>query len=247
MILYGLLLQIWAAWCESRSFMGLPTGSPFTPSTSPVGGNHISLRCHAFLHPTPQQSLSPCYPLGGGAKRRMTSQTMATSSGLTASLLQAVVDSFHNLTNIANCDGTKICNEDKLLYFGFAGVFTAAFDSGIEWLIVKGIADYAHSSCAQQNTKRWRRCASVMAASLVMHILIIPLYSVPGHIIKVILTQASFRGYSCRPNNLFVVLVLFPLYYPHFFSFMDLSFKSKARGAERKAFPIPNYMSQSLE
>ena len=59
----------------------------------------------------------------------------------------------------------------KLLYFGFAGVFTAAFDSGIEWLIVKGIADYADSSCAQQNTKRWRRCASVMAASLVMHIL----------------------------------------------------------------------------
>ena len=78
---------------------------------------------------------------------------------------QAVVDSFHNLTNITNCDGTKICNEDKLLYFAFAGVFTAA-DSGTEWLIVKGIADYADSSCAQQNTKRWRRCASVMAASL---------------------------------------------------------------------------------
>ena len=56
------------------------------PSTSPVGGNQISLKCRAFLHPTPQQSLSPCYPLGAGAKRRMTSQTMATSSGLTASL-----------------------------------------------------------------------------------------------------------------------------------------------------------------
>ena len=144
--------------------------------------------------------------------------------------------SFHNLTNITNCDGTKICNEDKLLYFGFAGVFTAAFDSGIEWLIVKGISDYAHSSCAQQNTKRWRRCASVMAASLVMHILSIPLYSVPGHIIKVILTKANFRGYSCRPSNLFVVLVLFPLCYPQSFSLMDLSFKSKARGTEREAF-----------
>ena len=114
-------------------------------------------------------------------------------------------------------------------------------------LIYKGIADYAHSSCAQQNTKRWRRCASVMAASLVMHILIIPLYSVPGHIIKVILTKASFRGYSCRPSNLFVVLVLFPICYPQFFSLMDLSFKSKARGTEREAFPIPNYISQSLE
>ena len=55
--------------------------------------------------------------------------------------------------------------------FWITGVFTAAFDSGIEWLIVKGIADYADSSSAQQNTKSWRRFASVMAASLVMHIL----------------------------------------------------------------------------
>ena len=55
--------------------------------------------------------------------------------------------------------------------FWIVGVFTAAFDSGIEWLIVKGIADYADSSCAQQNAKSWRHCASVMAASIVMHIL----------------------------------------------------------------------------
>ena len=76
---------------------------------------------------------------------------------------------------------------------------------------------------------------------------VIPPYSVPGHIIKVILTKASFRGYSCRPSNLFVVSVLFPLCYPQLFSLMDLSFKSKARGAEREAFPIPNYISQSRE
>ena len=55
--------------------------------------------------------------------------------------------------------------------FWITGVFTAAFDSGIEWLIVKGIADYAVSCSAQQNAKSWRRCACVMAASLVMHIL----------------------------------------------------------------------------
>ena len=55
--------------------------------------------------------------------------------------------------------------------FWITGVFTAAFDSGIEWLIVKGIADYAASCSAQQNAKSWRRCACVMAASLVMHIL----------------------------------------------------------------------------
>ena len=55
--------------------------------------------------------------------------------------------------------------------FWITGVFTAAFDSGIEWLIVKGIADYADSSSTQQNAKSWRRFAGVMAASLVMHIL----------------------------------------------------------------------------
>ena len=50
-------------------------------------------------------------------------------------------------------------------------LIAVATDSGIEWLIVKGIADYAVSSSAQQNAKSWRRCACVMAASLVLHIL----------------------------------------------------------------------------
>ena len=49
------------------------------------------------------------------------------------------------------------------------GVFTAAFDCGIEWLIVKGIADYAGGS--QLTSESWSSCASVMAASLVAHIL----------------------------------------------------------------------------
>ena len=49
------------------------------------------------------------------------------------------------------------------------GVFTAAFDTQIEWLIVKGIADYA--DCAQLTSEAWGSCASVMAASLVTHIL----------------------------------------------------------------------------
>ena len=49
------------------------------------------------------------------------------------------------------------------------GVFTAAFDCGIEWLIVKGIADYADGS--QLASESWSSCASVMAASLVAHIL----------------------------------------------------------------------------
>ena len=150
--------------------MGLPTGSPFTPSTSPVGGNH-SLKCHAFLHPIPPAVSLALLPVGGWSEETDDISDYGHIIRPHCIFAQAFVDSFHNLTNITNCDGTKICSEDKLLYFGFAGVFTAAFDSGIEWLIVKGIADYAHSSCAQQNTKRWRRCASVMAASLVMHIL----------------------------------------------------------------------------
>ena len=54
-------------------------------------------------------------------------------------------------------------------YFIFTGVFTAAFDCQIEWLIVKGIADYADGS--QLASESWSSCASVMAASLVAHIL----------------------------------------------------------------------------
>ncbi|CAH3044886.1 unnamed protein product [Porites evermanni] len=49
------------------------------------------------------------------------------------------------------------------------GVFTAAFDCQIEWLIVKGIADYANGS--QLASESWSSCASVMAASLVAHML----------------------------------------------------------------------------
>ncbi|CAH3170735.1 unnamed protein product, partial [Porites lobata] len=49
------------------------------------------------------------------------------------------------------------------------GLFTAAFDCQIEWLIVKGIADYADGS--QLASESWSSCASVMAASLVAHIL----------------------------------------------------------------------------
>ena len=48
------------------------------------------------------------------------------------------------------------------------GVFTAAFDCQIEWLIVKGIADYADGS---QPSESWssHMHASVRAASLVAH------------------------------------------------------------------------------
>ena len=52
------------------------------------------------------------------------------------------------------------------------GVFAAAFDCQIEWLIVKGIADFADGS--QLASESWSSCASVMAASLVAHMLTEP-------------------------------------------------------------------------
>ena len=48
-------------------------------------------------------------------------------------------------------------------------MFTAAFDGQIEWLIVKGITDYADGS--QLPSENWSSFASVMAASLVAHML----------------------------------------------------------------------------
>ena len=88
--------------------------------------------------------------------------------------------------------------------FWITGVFTAAFDSGIEWLIVKGIADYAGSSSTQQNAKSWRRCASVMAASLVMHILSNP---------TVFCSRPHYKGNFDKPQfcfvHLFSLLLLF--------------------------------------
>ncbi|XP_022804748.1 uncharacterized protein LOC111341968, partial [Stylophora pistillata] len=48
------------------------------------------------------------------------------------------------------------------------GVFTATFDLGIEWLLVKGIADFADGTDTRSS---WKRFASVMAASVVFHLL----------------------------------------------------------------------------
>ena len=81
--------------------------------------------------------------------------------------------------------------------FWIAGVFSAAFDSGIEWLLVKGIANYADNSCAKQNAKSWRQCASVMAASLVMHILSNP---------TVFCSLPHYKGNFDKPQFCFVCL-----------------------------------------
>ena len=68
----------------------------------------------------------------------------------------------------------------------YLGVFTAAFDNQFEWLVVKGIADYADGE--QVNSGSWESYASVMAASLVSHIL-----SEPG----VFRSWPHFSGMDC--------------------------------------------------
>ena len=50
------------------------------------------------------------------------------------------------------------------------GVFVAAHDLDIPWIVIKGISDYAGGSKSKETS--WRPFASVMAASLTAHILI---------------------------------------------------------------------------
>ena len=92
--------------------------------------------------------------------------------------------------------------------FWITGVFTAAFVSGIEWLIVKGITDYADSSTTQQNAKSWRRFACMMAASLVMHILSNP---------TVFCSWPHYKGIFNKSQFCFVCLfsVLLCFFYVH--------------------------------
>ena len=50
-----------------------------------------------------------------------------------------------------------------------AGFYTAAFDLQVEWLVVKGIANYADGSL--NTNENWSKFASANAASLVAKIL----------------------------------------------------------------------------
>ncbi|XP_044166081.1 uncharacterized protein LOC122950022 [Acropora millepora] len=53
------------------------------------------------------------------------------------------------------------------------GVYAAAYDTNIEWVIVKGVASYFHQS--QSATSEWVSFASSMAASVVAKMLIDPI------------------------------------------------------------------------
>lgn len=51
----------------------------------------------------------------------------------------------------------------------FSGMYAAAHHLDIEWIVVKGISDYADGRNVDSNS--WRPFASLMAASLTAHIL----------------------------------------------------------------------------
>lgn len=49
------------------------------------------------------------------------------------------------------------------------GLFAAAYDLDMEWIVIKGISDFAGGRTLNEDA--WRMFASVMAASLTFHIL----------------------------------------------------------------------------
>ena len=60
-------------------------------------------------------------------------------------------------------------NLTRSLLASFLGLFAAAHDLEIEWIVIKGVSDYADENKSESDS--WRRFASVMAASLTAEIL----------------------------------------------------------------------------
>ena len=54
-----------------------------------------------------------------------------------------------------------------------SGVYSAAHDLNVEWIIIKGVSDFADGKNSEENA--WRPFASIMAASFVAHILSNPI------------------------------------------------------------------------
>ena len=55
------------------------------------------------------------------------------------------------------------------LFFPFIGLFAAAHDLNLEWVIVKGISHFSDDSNTPDES--WKSFASIMAASLVSNML----------------------------------------------------------------------------
>ena len=54
-----------------------------------------------------------------------------------------------------------------------SGVYSAAHDLNVEWIIIKGVSDFADGK--ESETNAWSSFASLMAASFVAHILSNPI------------------------------------------------------------------------
>ncbi len=78
---------------------------------------------------------------------------------------------YTSLKRLIPCRQAVRCSSltNKITLLFFSGVFAAAHDLKTEWVVVKGIKDYADGS--QPSSDEWRRFASVMAASVVANIL----------------------------------------------------------------------------
>ena len=58
---------------------------------------------------------------------------------------------------------------ERIALLTSAGLYKAAHDLGIEWIVIKGVSDFADGRKAEGDS--WRPFCSVMAASLTAHIL----------------------------------------------------------------------------
>ena len=58
---------------------------------------------------------------------------------------------------------------ERLVFLPFAGLYKAAHKLGIEWIVIKGVSDFADGKKAEGDP--WRPFSSLMAASLTAHIL----------------------------------------------------------------------------
>ena len=83
-----------------------------------------------------------------------------------------------------------------------AGLYTAAYDLQVEWLVVKGVANYADGS--KTANEKWSEFASANAASLVAKIL---------NDSDVFKTWPHYQGKDDNANTgSFVCIVIYTLY-----------------------------------
>jgi len=84
-------------------------------------------------------------------------------------------------------------------------VFSAAHDLKVEWVIIKGISDYADGTAS--STEHWKPFASVMAASVVNYMLHVPVIFDEWPHYQNHNARAGIAGYE-HFNLLIVIIVL---------------------------------------